>query len=380
MHKSFRRSITVLFWFIFFFVLVVFVLGGGVFEHWRQAPVTAVVESSELSGSRDALVVDFSKALQEKSLTSKITLTPAIPFRTEWHDFGQRLVITPEENWALDTLYQLTIGQGRTNFFTRTPVFSFAVAGPKLPQLISVSPTDQAKDVLLGVEDPIRVEFDRSVRDFYIDFQFDPAVAVVYQNNPEKTVFEILPSEELQSGKSYRLSLQARFRNEDDGKYHALGSVSFTTLPPKPIRASADFATRLDEAKRFTQAKRPEGKYIDVNLATQVLTLFENGQAIDAYIISSGKRGMETPKGNFALHNKAIRPWSKQYSLYMPYWQAITPDGKYGIHELPEWPGGYKEGANHLGTPVSHGCMRLGVGPARRVFEWAPIGTPVMIY
>jgi lipoprotein-anchoring transpeptidase ErfK/SrfK len=89
---------------------------------------------------------------------------------------------------------------------------------------------------------------------------------------------------------------------------------------------------------------------------------------------------MDTPRGRYAIQNKAVRPWSKAYSLYMPYWQAITPDGKYGIHELPEWPGGYKEGANHLGTPVSHGCMRLGIGPAKRVYEWAPIGTPVVIY
>ncbi len=338
------------------------------------------MESSELSGPRDALVIDFSKAIREQSLTGKISLSPAIPFRTEWHDFGKRLVILPERNWTVDTTYQAVIGQGRTSLFARTPVFSFAFAGPKLPRLVSVLPSDQAKDVILGVEDPIRVAFDRTVKDFYIDFQFEPSVAVVYQNNPEKTVFEILPSEAIQPGKPYRLSIRARYRNDEDAEYQSLGSVAFTTLPSRPAQAASNLALRAEEAKRFTQAKQGEGKYIDVNLATQVMTLFEDGQAVDAYIISSGKRGMETPKGNFAIHNKAARPWSKQYSLYMPYWQAITPDGKFGIHELPEWPGGYKEGANHLGTPVSHGCMRLGVGPARRVFEWAPIGTPVMIY
>jgi hypothetical protein len=66
--------------------------------------------------------------------------------------------------------------------------------------------------------------------------------------------------------------------------------------------------------------------------------------------------------------------------LYMPYWMAITPDGKYGIHELPEWPGGYKEGANHLGRPVSHGCVRLGVGAAKTVYEWASEGTTVVVH
>lgn len=375
-----RRSLSILFWFLFFFLLVTFVGGVGTFEKWRQEQVTATLERDALSGPRDSLVVDFSRAIREASLAGKIALSPAIPTKMEWHDFGKRLVITPEENWPLDTRYRLTIGQGSTSFFVRTPIFSFGFESPRLPRIVSVTPNDQATDVLLGVEDPIRVEFDRSVKDFYIDFQFDPKVEVVYQNNPEKTVFEILPSADLEAGKSHHLAIRARWRGEDDAEYQALGETHFTTLPPRPVVASRDFMTRTEEAKRFTRAKRTEGKYIDVNIATQVMTLFEDGRAVDAYMISSGKRGMDTPKGDFAIENKAARPWSKRYSLYMPYWQAITPDGLYGIHELPEWPGGYKEGANHLGTPVSHGCMRLGIGPAKRVYEWAPIGTPVVIY
>lgn len=375
-----RRSLSILFWFLFFFLLAAFVGGVGTFEKWRQEQVTAVLERDALSGPRDSLVVDFSRAIREASLAGKITLSPAIPTKIEWHDFGKRLVITPEENWPLDTHYRLAIGQGSTSFFMRTPIFSFSFESPRLPRIVSVTPNDQATDVLLGVEDPIRVEFDRSVKDFYIDFQFDPKVDVVYQNNPEKTAFEILPSADLEAGKLHRLSIRARWRGEDDAEYHALGETRFTTLPPRPMVASRDFATRTEAAKRFTRAKQSTGKYIDVNIATQVMTLFEDGRAVDAYMISSGKRGMDTPKGNFTIQNKAARPWSKRYSLYMPYWQAITPDGLYGIHELPEWPGGYKEGANHLGTPVSHGCMRLGIGPAKRVYEWAPIGTPVVIY
>ena len=110
------------------------------------------------------------------------------------------------------------------------------------------------------------------------------------------------------------------------------------------------------------------------------MVLFQDGVPVESYLVSSGKRGMDTPKGEFAIQNKAPRPWSKTYGLYMPYWMAFTADGKYGIHELPEWPGGYKEGANHLGRPVSHGCIRLGVGHAKQVYEWADIGTTLIIH
>ena len=51
-----------------------------------------------------------------------------------------------------------------------------------------------------------------------------------------------------------------------------------------------------------------------------------------------------------------------------------------GIHELPEWPNGYKEGEAHLGTKASHGCVRLGVGPAEYLYNIAPLGTKVIIH
>ena len=64
----------------------------------------------------------------------------------------------------------------------------------------------------------------------------------------------------------------------------------------------------------------------------------------------------------------------------MPNWMALVASGKFGIHELPEWPSGYKEGASHLGSPVSHGCVRLGVGPSKRVYDFAEVGTPVIVH
>ena len=172
----------------------------------------------------------------------------------------------------------------------------------------------------------------------------------------------------------YTLKISYISRETPDASYKPLTETSFTTLVAPvsqtviPVIAPAVLAYRTD------------GKYIDVDIAHQTMVLFESGKAVDSYLVSSGKRGMDTPKGEFSVQNKAPRPWSQAYGLYMPYWMAFTADGKYGIHELPEWPGGYKEGANHLGHPVSHGCIRLGVGNAKRVYEWADIGTVIYIH
>lgn len=125
-------------------------------------------------------------------------------------------------------------------------------------------------------------------------------------------------------------------------------------------------------------AGRFEGKYIDVNLATQRLCTFEGQENKGCYTISSGKPSMPTPTGTFHIQNKNERQWSSKYGLWMPYWEAFS--GDYGLHELPEWPGGYKEGQDHLGHPVSHGCVRLGIGDAKTIFDWTEIGTPVYIH
>jgi lipoprotein-anchoring transpeptidase ErfK/SrfK len=119
-------------------------------------------------------------------------------------------------------------------------------------------------------------------------------------------------------------------------------------------------------------------KKIVIDLSEQMLYTYENEEITGKYLVSTGKAGMWTPLGEFKIHNKNPRAWSS-YGLWMPYWMVIDPARGIGIHELPEWPNGYKEGEDHLGTPVSHGCIRLGVGPAETVYSWADIDTKVEI-
>jgi len=124
--------------------------------------------------------------------------------------------------------------------------------------------------------------------------------------------------------------------------------------------------------------RQPLQKSIVVHLKTQKLDQVLGGVIMTTYTVSSGKASTPTPVGTFAIMNKAPRAWSHMAGLWMPWWMQFTKQGA-GLHELPEWPGGAKEGAAHLGTPVSHGCVRLGIGPAEALYDWAPIGTPVIV-
>ncbi|MCX6809081.1 MAG: L,D-transpeptidase family protein [Candidatus Berkelbacteria bacterium] len=146
-------------------------------------------------------------------------------------------------------------------------------------------------------------------------------------------------------------------------------ALATTTEDPKVLKVNNSDNV---ETGRF------EGKYIDVNLSTQRLCRLEGQTVISCYTISSGKASTPTVQGTFAIQNKSPRAWSAAHGLWMPWWEGF--DGPYGIHELPEWPNGYKEGEAHLGTPVSHGCVRLGIGAAEEVYNWTEIGTPVYIH
>ncbi|MBN2854197.1 L,D-transpeptidase [Patescibacteria group bacterium] len=116
---------------------------------------------------------------------------------------------------------------------------------------------------------------------------------------------------------------------------------------------------------------------VDVGKAQRVYYYLGETQ-IGSFPVSAGQASMPTPKGNFKIINKHPKAWSS-YGLWMPYWLGLGT-GRFGFHELPIWPSGYREGEDHLGLAVSHGCIRLGVGPAEFLYNWAEVGTPVLIY
>lgn len=126
------------------------------------------------------------------------------------------------------------------------------------------------------------------------------------------------------------------------------------------------------------EPKFAEGKYIDISIPNQTMTLFEDGRRINSFLVSTGKYGMPTPLGTFFIKKKELNHWSSTYGLWMPF--SMNFYGAFYIHELPYWPSGYREGENHLGVRVSHGCVRLGIGPAEYVFNWAEIGIPVYVH
>jgi hypothetical protein len=120
-------------------------------------------------------------------------------------------------------------------------------------------------------------------------------------------------------------------------------------------------------------------KQIEVNLAKQELSYYLGKVQIGKFITSTGTKAHPTPKGTFVIANKNVKAWSISAKLWMPYWMGLKGT-KIGIHELPYWPNGVREGEKDLGKMASGGCMRLGRhGEAKTLYDWAEVGTTVVI-
>ncbi len=113
-------------------------------------------------------------------------------------------------------------------------------------------------------------------------------------------------------------------------------------------------------------------KKIVVNLSEQKAYAYEDGRVVFDGFVSTGRVGHRTPIGHFRVLNKDLHHVSSKYprpngGARMDYALAITG---YGV-------------AMHLGYvpnyPASHGCIRMENGFAQKMFNWANVGTPVVI-
>jgi lipoprotein-anchoring transpeptidase ErfK/SrfK len=119
-------------------------------------------------------------------------------------------------------------------------------------------------------------------------------------------------------------------------------------------------------------------KKIDVNLATQTLTVLEGGTPIFTTLVSSGKAGYSTPTGEFHVYSKdRVGPMGSAQDAAEFYYISDVPfilwfNGNYSIH------GAYWH--DEFGNVRSHGCVNVPVEAGEFLYEWAPVGTPVSVH
>ena len=127
------------------------------------------------------------------------------------------------------------------------------------------------------------------------------------------------------------------------------------------------------------------GKVIVISLSRQVLTAYQDGNAILTTFVATGRPQLPTPPGVYHIFARyspyqMISPWAYGSPWWYPpswtNWAMEFIRGGYFIHDAP-WRSWYGPGANlYNGT---HGCVNVPYSPMATLWNWAPIGTTVVV-
>lgn len=127
------------------------------------------------------------------------------------------------------------------------------------------------------------------------------------------------------------------------------------------------------------------GKVIMVSIRDQRLTAYDGNQVFLTTVVATGRPELPTPAGTFHIQAKAapykfVSPWPKGDPYWYPtewvsYAMLFADDG-YFLHDAP-WRTVWGPGANV--TNGSHGCVSVPTAVMARLYNWAEVGTTVVI-
>ena len=118
-------------------------------------------------------------------------------------------------------------------------------------------------------------------------------------------------------------------------------------------------------------------KTIVVSISHQMLWVYKGDQVVLSSYVSTGRAGFDTPVGSFAILSKLPSQTMEGVIGGEYYNVPDVPDVMYFTNEGHALHGTYWH--NNFGTPMSHGCVNLPMDVAAWLYDWAPVGTPVLI-
>jgi len=128
------------------------------------------------------------------------------------------------------------------------------------------------------------------------------------------------------------------------------------------------------------KAARGKKKFV-VDISEQRCWRYEGDKLLDTWRCSTG-RNNSTKAGRFRVQSKLRKAYGSTWNIWMPWWLGIYWSGpvENGIHGLP-WNAktGGRTWAGLVGTPITYGCVMLNDKHAEILWNWADIGTTVII-
>lgn len=131
------------------------------------------------------------------------------------------------------------------------------------------------------------------------------------------------------------------------------------------------------------------GYLIEINLSSQSLVASHCGSVYVSSRITSGRVGLRTPTGTYAIFQKVHNvyfhsPWPKSspyyYSPMLVAYGMEFAAGGYYLHTDPNEPAGAFGSGSQNGPYASHGCVHVPYSVMASLYQWAPYGARVYIH
>ncbi len=123
------------------------------------------------------------------------------------------------------------------------------------------------------------------------------------------------------------------------------------------------------------------GTYIDVNIASQTVTYYQNGEVklSTPCVTGNVNAGNGTPTGVFSVmtHTPGKFLTGPTWNVWVDRWMRFTPGAAIGLHDA-NWRSTF--GGDVYLTNGSHGCVNLPHDAACQLFDMVSIGTTVVVH
>lgn len=187
-----------------------------------------------------------------------------------------------------------------------------------------------------------------------------------------------LPQQSKVLSRAKCLKTNLNFKVFNLSKFRQLGILTASVILSFIIDFSCISVAVADEehnkiARNMMELQQSTERWIQIDLSRQRLIAWEGNQPVYAVVVSTGKASTPTRTGVFEVYTKypTTRMTGPDYDVPdVPY--TMYYDGGMAIH------GAYWH--NLFGTPVSHGCTNVAVNHAQWLFDWASVGTPVIVH
>lgn len=180
------------------------------------------------------------------------------------------------------------------------------------------------------------------------------------------------------------------------------GSPSYAATPARNAQASDQQGVEASlsaAAQRPTEEPQPEsqpssraqdvpvpadsgeGRRVVFDQGAQRVWLVKADGTVQRTYLVSGSIYDNLQPGTYSVYSRSRHAWGVDNSGTMRFMVRFTqgPSAAIGFHDIPVLDGEKVQPRTDLGTPQSHGCIRQKTPDAKALWDFAPLGTTVVV-